>query len=330
MKQSISESSTILSISSFGMLMGLIHVLTGADHLSALSVLSSEKNIYSAFFLGIRWGVGHSFGLMVVASVFFAISQSLDLDLEGDIADKIVGFFMFFLGLFGWMNAYYLIISDSKLQSVNTANVPIDSSHPQIPGLIEQGTINVNNIDNAPTIDNISSQSVEMTPNEFTNSTSIIYGQTVQHNHDHFTLNFHHHIITGVHPTDSQINSKSSETKYEWYNLKNTRTAQFLAVLMGLVHGISGPGGVLGVLPAVALHNPEKSSAYLGCFFITSIITMGIFSASFGKLTSIISSRSTKVRISVYICVFTSTISIVVGVVWLVLSFTVGLDEYGL
>jgi hypothetical protein len=102
----VSENSGISSICAIALFLGVIHVLTGADHLTALSMLCSGKHFSLAFFLGFRWGLGHSVGLMIIAAVFFAISQSYDfLEAQGSIADKIVGFMMIFLGLYGCASA---------------------------------------------------------------------------------------------------------------------------------------------------------------------------------------------------------------------------------
>lgn len=53
-----------------------------------------------------------------------------------------------------------------------------------------------------------------------------------------------------------------------------------IALLVGVVHGCAGPGGILGVLPAVALHEWAPAMLYLCSFFLASIVTMGVFAAS--------------------------------------------------
>ena len=59
----------------------MVHVLTGPDHLSAISQLTagSETTRWRAAGLGLRWGLGHSTGLGIIAAVFFGVGQRLDL-----------------------------------------------------------------------------------------------------------------------------------------------------------------------------------------------------------------------------------------------------------
>lgn len=57
------------------------------------------------------------------------------------------------------------------------------------------------------------------------------------------------------------------------------------SVLVGLVHGVAGPGGVLGVIPVLAMHRTLHAVVYLACFCASSVLCMGVFAALYGRLT---------------------------------------------
>lgn len=108
-------------------IMGFIHVLTGPDHLAAVATLvgtslhsststteggrDGSSRRMSNFLLGIKWGIGHSVGLLVVGSVLIAIESgstqqwiSMD-DTVQFVLDIIVGVAMLCLGCYGMIRA---------------------------------------------------------------------------------------------------------------------------------------------------------------------------------------------------------------------------------
>ncbi|GAB9475851.1 hypothetical protein Gpo141_00012928 [Globisporangium polare] len=101
-------------------------------------------------------------------------------------------------------------------------------------------------------------------------------------------------------------------------DFKNAQTQKCTALVVGIVHGIAGPGGILGVLPAVGLHDTLKSVVYLGSFCLTSIATMGVFAAVYGEATGRLGERSEMMAFR--ISIFSSMLSVIVGVLWLVLA----------
>jgi hypothetical protein len=80
----------------------LIHVLTGPDHISAIITLSVGGS-YAAFWLGVRWGMGHSLGLLIMFVVFLTFGDSAIVRESGlgFFADLMVGIFMLGLGALG-------------------------------------------------------------------------------------------------------------------------------------------------------------------------------------------------------------------------------------
>ncbi len=74
--------STTIELINTGILMGIVHVLTGPDHLSALATLNGmnisthSNNNCDSFLLGIKWGLGHSLGLLVVGGALIIMEES--------------------------------------------------------------------------------------------------------------------------------------------------------------------------------------------------------------------------------------------------------------
>lgn len=83
-----------------GISLGILHVVAGPDHLSALATLAVGSS-WKAMSLGVRWGLGHSTGLIAVAIVFIALKGELNLRALGRYCDVLVGIFMVALGLYG-------------------------------------------------------------------------------------------------------------------------------------------------------------------------------------------------------------------------------------
>ena len=73
----------------------------------------------------------------------------------------------------------------------------------------------------------------------------------------------------------------------------------------------------LGVLPAVTLRDPIKSTVYLGSFCASSIVTMAVFAASYGEVTARAGGQSFRAQRVLRLC--SAALSVVVGIVWLVL-----------
>ncbi|KAE8981790.1 hypothetical protein PF010_g22498 [Phytophthora fragariae] len=281
------EGASLPTIVTTGLVLGLVHVLTGPDHLSALIVLSAGSSWRSCQ-LGMRWGCGHSTGLVVVTACFLALNQQLDVDTFGSYCDLMVGFLMMGLGL--WSLRHYRRLGRRRLKHQRAGETTPLQLEAQLQG------------------------------EEDVDSDSEVQKILQSHHLDH----------KGPSPTSSEVQEDQPSTKTCCFGLvtadiKNPHTQKLTAFAYGTAHGLAGTGGVLGVLPAVILNDWAKSSAYLGAFCVSSIFTMGGFAALYGEVTGRMSrfSDASLVRVGV----FSSCVSLCVGVMWVVLVSTGTLDE---
>jgi len=84
---------------------------------------------------------------------------------------------------------------------------------------------------------------------------------------------------------------------------------------IGALHGLAGTAHVLGVLPALAMPSRASAVAYVISFGIGSIIGMAMFTGALGMLVKGTGRFGrTGVRI---LLTASSTVAIVVGIVWL-------------
>ena len=92
-----------------GILAGLIHVLSGADHLIAMapSAINSPKIALKNSF---SWGLGHSSGVVLLTVLAIFIKDITPLKNFSNIAELLVGISLLFVGVYAIKNSFQLSI----------------------------------------------------------------------------------------------------------------------------------------------------------------------------------------------------------------------------
>ncbi len=88
-----------------GLIAGALHVFAGPDHLTALAPLSIAAR-RRAWLVGLRWGLGHSAGVVVVAALAFGLRRAVNLEALAGWGERLVGATLIVLGLWGFRTLF--------------------------------------------------------------------------------------------------------------------------------------------------------------------------------------------------------------------------------
>ncbi|GMF59459.1 unnamed protein product [Phytophthora fragariaefolia] len=301
-----------------GLLLGNVHVLTGPDHLSALAAMSNGGS-WRAFALGIRWGCGHSLGLIIMAVFFFAAGQTIDLDATGEYLNYVVDAFKIALGIWtgkSLQQKYHLELAKEK--TVGVIDEDIRSGSCGDPGRLNSGVSTPSVVNFKPELKTTQATNGSLIPDAVS---SPRWSYTLMISEEDAT--------TGSRRSESLVQLNDHKTAKQRYcpnfSFENPLMQKIAALSVGIVRGIAGPGGILGVLSAVVLNNWGKSTAYLGSFCIGSIVIMGVFSALYGEITRRLGGNTPVIDFRVGMC--SSTFSLIVGCLWIILQSLGVLDD---
>jgi hydrogenase/urease accessory protein HupE len=94
-----------------GLLAGLIHALSGPDHLSAVAplVLAERRRRWRT---GLFWGVGHSLGVWVMGLLALLLREVLPLDRLSSGSERFVGVVLIGVGLWGIRRSFFATLPD--------------------------------------------------------------------------------------------------------------------------------------------------------------------------------------------------------------------------
>ena len=394
--------------------MGIIHVITGPDHLAALATLcgtdikTCQKSNSEAFLHGIRWGIGHTIGLLVAGIVLILVEESGGDWIAVDptfhmVAEIIVGIYMLGLGAYGIYKAdknnresvirpvrggsrgsgmgsvmslgcssdsdsesesmYYNgdtaaalddILEHGSLTGSKYSGMGLDKSFLAAMENVGQSQSGDDSRDSFVTISmkpdqqnpmkqgarggvpkKIKAKSKrnhaqkEVQSQSTPPKTSVKRASTLLR--DHTTDNS---IVDGsttalLSTTGSIYSRAYGSFKASFCGMRRQffhSTPSVLALMAGLVHGVAGPGGVLGVIPAVQLRDAKMAALYLGSFCLTSTAVMGGFAAFYGTISVWLAGGGPTNRMFV-VEIGSALLSICVGFIWLSLLSMNALDE---
>jgi hypothetical protein len=87
-----------------GLATGLVHVLSGPDHLAAVAPLSAHRERVQ-WRAGLQWGLGHTAGVMIIGLLLIWFRQLLPIDAISAYSERIVGVALLVVGGWGLLRA---------------------------------------------------------------------------------------------------------------------------------------------------------------------------------------------------------------------------------
>ena len=87
-----------------GLIAGALHVLSGPDHLTAIAPLAAEDR-RGAWRAGLRWGLGHASGVLLVGLLALALREVIPVDWLSSWAERLVGVVLIGIGLWSFRRA---------------------------------------------------------------------------------------------------------------------------------------------------------------------------------------------------------------------------------
>ncbi|MBP7679040.1 MAG: sulfite exporter TauE/SafE family protein [Bacteroidales bacterium] len=82
-----------------GFLAAAVHVVTGPDHLAAVTPLAIE-NRKKAWNIGLMWGIGHVAGMLLIGLLYLAFKSMINVEKISGYSEFLVGFVL--IGIGAW------------------------------------------------------------------------------------------------------------------------------------------------------------------------------------------------------------------------------------
>lgn len=88
-----------------GFIASIAHVVTGPDHLAAVTPLAIDSRKKS-WLIGFSWGLGHTVGMLLIGLLFVLFKEILPVEAISKYSDRIIGFLLIGIGCWAILRIY--------------------------------------------------------------------------------------------------------------------------------------------------------------------------------------------------------------------------------
>ena len=111
-----------------GLSAGLLHVFSGPDHLAAVAPLAADTD-RGRWQTGLQWGLGHTIGVLLIASLLLVIREQLPLEAISAYSERLVGVALILVGGWGFWSARVRRCEGAKAHSHAGASFGMGALH---------------------------------------------------------------------------------------------------------------------------------------------------------------------------------------------------------
>lgn len=239
-----------------GLVAGVLHVLSGPDHLAAVLPFA-VRGRRQALRVGATWGLGHGLGVLLLGAVAIALRSAVDVEAISAAAEVVVGVMLMVLGAWAIRRSRLVQVhahEHAHEHAYDTHHVHGDA-HTHGPA---QGHVHTHDVAS------LSSGPAEPTPPGASTAARGRASTGARTGH-HLVRTSHVHVHVHVGAGHEQHEHPHSILGF------------------GVVHGLAGAGHLLGVLPSLAM-GPHAAMAYLGAFLVGGLAAMSAFAFLAGRV----------------------------------------------
>ncbi|MGB1449099.1 MAG: sulfite exporter TauE/SafE family protein [Flavobacteriaceae bacterium] len=89
-----------------GIIAAALHVISGPDHLAAVSPIAIETK-HKVWRIGFYWGAGHLFGMLVIGLLFISLKEAIPVNSISNYSEQLVAIVLIGIGLWSLYKLFY-------------------------------------------------------------------------------------------------------------------------------------------------------------------------------------------------------------------------------
>ena len=276
-----------------GTFAGSLHAVTGPDHLAALLPLSIGRRWWTALYTGLYWGLGHGIGAGLVGLLAFLVRGALNLDAICVYMEAAVGISILIIGVNGVREA---CARERERERAAHARCHTDR---------EEALIRCRGPAQAREWSSDVQAARALAEDE--RAAGDAAGSAIDGS-----------VAAAVAPLGAPGEDDPAAALLPSGGGPSERQSVASTLLTGILHGCSGSGHLLGVMPALAMPSVVCALTYLSSFGVGTMLAMSSFTAVVGELSVQMGERMHQPDVPAKLSLATSLFACAMGVGWTV------------